>query len=250
MAAPFRSHAPRVVLVVCALLWSLWPVAASAATDTTAESRLVSLIADARQQRGLPALRVSAELTAVARRHSARMADRGEVHHNDDLGGEVSGWRRIGENVGRGPDADAVHDAFMRSSSHRRNILDPGFREVGVGVERRGDTVWVTEVFRQPAGEPSDPPSERAEPTPTPASAEPAPTSSPAPSPEPDPASRPPRRDTPDTGPSPRVGTSPAAAARVPPADASPVVDRLTVHLARIESEERDVAVREALRGR
>jgi hypothetical protein len=56
----------------------------------------------------------------------------------------------VGENVGYGPDALAVHVAFMRSPGHRANILDRDYSEVGVGAVVRGGRVWVAEVFRQP----------------------------------------------------------------------------------------------------
>ena len=40
----------------------------------------------------------------------------------------------------------------MRSAPHRANILNQRMRQVGVGVVFAGGRLWVTEVFRQPAG--------------------------------------------------------------------------------------------------
>jgi uncharacterized protein YkwD len=50
-----------------------------------------------------------------------------------------------------GPDARAIHDAFMNSPAHRSNILDTDFTEVGIGTATdENGTLYVTEVFRQP----------------------------------------------------------------------------------------------------
>ena len=44
-------------------------------------------------------------------------------------------WRAIGENIAEGQFSVAeVMDTWMHSPGHRRNILDPGFKELGVGL--------------------------------------------------------------------------------------------------------------------
>jgi uncharacterized protein YkwD len=44
-------------------------------------------------------------------------------------------WRSIGENIAEGQLSVAeVVDTWMNSPGHRRNLLDPGFRELGVGL--------------------------------------------------------------------------------------------------------------------
>jgi hypothetical protein len=121
-----------------------------AATDTDAETRFVDSINAERAQRGLPRLLVRADLRDVARRHSVRMADRSSLYHNPNLGTEVKDWRRVSENIGRGTSVAGLHGAFMNSSGHRANLLDANVTEVGVGVEVRGSTTWVTQVYRQP----------------------------------------------------------------------------------------------------
>ncbi|MEX2503773.1 MAG: S-layer homology domain-containing protein, partial [Egicoccus sp.] len=45
----------------------------------------------------------------------------------------------------------SLHTAFMNSEGHRRNILDTQVTQIGVGVEVRDGTVWVTKVFRNPS---------------------------------------------------------------------------------------------------
>ena len=121
------------------------PVAVASSSE---EAQFVSKINAERRQRGLNALVVRSDLVAVARRHSGRMADDGTIYHNDNIGNEVGGnWTVLGENVGMGPSVDSLHTAFMNSKHHRDNILYRTFNEIGVGIVRDGDTIYVTEVF-------------------------------------------------------------------------------------------------------
>lgn len=137
------------------LVGTVTPPAAQARTDATAEARFVDQVNADRVARGMPRLQVATDLRDVARRHSVRMADQGRLHHNSSLGSDVTSWRRVTENVGRGPSTTALHDALMASTGHRANILDRNVSQIGVGVEVRGSTVWVTQVYRQPTSWPS-----------------------------------------------------------------------------------------------
>jgi hypothetical protein len=93
---------------------------------------------------------VASDLTSIARRHSSQMASQRRIYHDDNLPNEVSGWRALGENVGRGSSADGVHDAFMDSSEHRGHILSSTYNQVGIGAVRGGDgLLYVTEVFAE-----------------------------------------------------------------------------------------------------
>jgi len=108
----------------------------------------VSLTNGARASHGVRALAVASDLTAIARRHSANMAARREIYHDSNLPNEVSGWRKLAENVGRGTTATGVHNAFMSSSAHRTHILDPAYNQIGIGAVRGSDgNLYVTEVF-------------------------------------------------------------------------------------------------------
>jgi len=144
-----------------AVLFSLVLSATVVATPAWAgtESEFVSRMNSARTSNGLPAYPVRSDLTSVARRQAARMAAQNRMYHNPNLGSEVSGWRNVGENVGRGPDVASIHNAFMGSASHRANILSSVFTEVGVGTARGSDgQLYVSQVFRRPSGAVYTPP--------------------------------------------------------------------------------------------
>lgn len=145
---------PLLVALVATLLVGLQRPA-DAATDVTAEQHFIDSVNAERASRGLQRLQLATDLRTVARRHSVRMADRNHLHHNPALGKEVSGWQRLAENVGRGPTVPRLHTAFMNSPGHRANVLDSRVTQIGVGVEVRGSTVWVTQVFRLPSSTPT-----------------------------------------------------------------------------------------------
>ncbi len=157
LRTPLRGWRALVGGVVLALLLSFVPfLPAPAIASSGVESSFITAVNRERAAIGLPAVVVSGDLTAAARRHSGVMAEAADLHHNPDLGGAVGGWRKIGENVGRGPSVDAIHKAFMASPGHRDNILDPDWSQVGIGVVEAGNTIWVTEMFRDPlAAEPA-----------------------------------------------------------------------------------------------
>ncbi len=183
---PRRRRGTAAVAALLALLVTLL-VPTAARADAGAEASFVQLVNQERAARGLAPLAVADDLVAVARRHSGRMADADDLHHNPSLATEVSDWQKVGENVGRGPSVDPIHTAFMESPGHRANILDGDWTQIGIGVVVRDGTVWVTEVFREPLAATA--------PAPAPAP-EPAPAQAPAPAPEPA-AALPPRRRRP-----------------------------------------------------
>lgn len=151
-----RSNRVSAIAVILALLTSVFFVptttasAASIQISSAKETSLISLTNKARAKFGLRAYRVNAELTKVARAHAMRMARNDRLYHNPQLRYSVSSYRFLGENVGYSPSITGVQSAFMNSPSHRANILDRDFTQVGIGVVVAGDRIWVTEVFRRP----------------------------------------------------------------------------------------------------
>jgi Cysteine-rich secretory protein family len=152
MCAPVLGARARRGLLTAALVGILLavvlpssPIASASSSD---ESRLVSLVNAERASRGIHTLSVASDLMSIAHRHSAEMAASRSIYHNNALPSEVRGWRAIGENVGRGPTAKAVHDAFMRSSEHRAHILGSRYKQIGTGAVKGSDGyLYVTEVF-------------------------------------------------------------------------------------------------------
>ncbi|HVE63468.1 MAG TPA: CAP domain-containing protein [Mycobacteriales bacterium] len=156
---------------------------APAAHAGPGEGDFLSRTNGVRSSSGLRGYASRADLVAVARRHAQRMASQGRIFHNSNLGGEVDNWQAVGENVGMGGDVASIHQAFMNSSSHRSNIVDRDFTEVGMGTATDSSgRIFVAQVFRQPQGasapapQPAPKPAAAPKPAPRPAAAPARPT--------------------------------------------------------------------------
>jgi uncharacterized protein YkwD len=116
-----------------------------------------------RSTHGLRKLRTNPRLGRAATGYARLMARRDFFSHTSPSGstplsriratrylGGVRRWT-IGENLawGTGPRATpgGAVSAWMHSPGHRRNILDPNFREIGIGIAR-GAPVRVTAAAR------------------------------------------------------------------------------------------------------
>jgi uncharacterized protein YkwD len=117
---------------------------------TTREHYMINLINKARTSHGRAALRTSDSLSNIARKWSKNMAARNRLYHNPYLATWLKDWNWtiLGENVGVGTSVLSLHKAFMASPSHRANILDRRFRNIGVGIVSSGGRLWVTVIFR------------------------------------------------------------------------------------------------------
>jgi len=122
------------------------------------EGQVATLTNNERQARNLQPLTMDAQLSEIARLHSADMARRDYFDHVN-LEGESPAdratkrkykWGAIGENIAAGqPTPAVVVDGWMNSPGHRSNILGQ-YKRIGVGVVRKADgqgtPVW-TQMF-------------------------------------------------------------------------------------------------------
>jgi hypothetical protein len=152
---------------------------------------MVAKINSIRASKGLTPLTVSAELTGIARNWTDRMVANGGLSHNPNYSSQVSAnWRKLGENVGMGSDADTVMNAFLNSSVHYKNITDPAYNYIGVGVSYDATgQLYTTHDFM--AADDGPPPSNDPPPAPAPRKRS-APPPDESPPPDPVPADPPP----------------------------------------------------------
>jgi uncharacterized protein YkwD len=128
------------------------PLAPSGALATPDELAVVRVMNTVRASHGVRPLRVGRALTRAARSHSADMARRGYFDHGAFVRRlRVFGVRAsfVGENLASGTQplsAAAVVQMWLASPPHRQNLLDGGFRRIGVG-EAGGLTRLVTADF-------------------------------------------------------------------------------------------------------
>jgi hypothetical protein len=149
----------RCFVVAAALLAFGGPLAVSRAQAGGTAADLTAMTNADRTRAGLRPLATANDLQSLAQSRANEMARSGRLAHTTNLGSKVSGWKRLGENVGRGPNLRDIQTAFMASPSHRENIVDPGFTQMGVGVTWDGkEYFYVAVIFRQPSSTASAPP--------------------------------------------------------------------------------------------
>ncbi|MCA9354223.1 MAG: hypothetical protein KC877_01755 [Candidatus Kaiserbacteria bacterium] len=160
-----------------ALLWqsSEWLV------STVLPAVVVDLTNEERAELSAAPLQRNALLDEAARLKAEHMAKNEYFAHYSPSG--VSPWHwfnevgyvyaHAGENLAiHFTDSDEVVEAWMDSPTHRQNIIDPKYTEIGVGTAKGTyegyNTVYVVQLFGAPAVAPAPRPVPVA-PTPTPA---------------------------------------------------------------------------------
>jgi uncharacterized protein YkwD len=109
---------------------------------------LLKAINGERSARGLAPLRIDPTLSKLAQNWSAKMAANGSMSHSGT--GIPAGFNAFGENVLRassGTTAGSMHNLWLASAGHRKQILQPGFDRVGIAAVCVNGSVYATEMF-------------------------------------------------------------------------------------------------------
>lgn len=122
---------------------------------SVAEQYLFSAANAERAQRGVPPLAWDGALYQAAANHAREMAARESISHQ--YTGEADLAQRAGtagvrfslvaENVAEAPTAVAIHDAWMHSPDHRRNLLDARVDRVAIAVLVRHGQLYAVQDF-------------------------------------------------------------------------------------------------------
>lgn len=145
----------KTLLAVATFLVAISLVGGSASADEIdplgAEHEFVGRLNDLRAEHGLNPLAVDPALTEIARDWATQMAGANQISHRRNLTAVApSNWLVLGENVGAGPAVTPVHDALVASPTHYANLVNPRFRQVGVGVVVVGGKLFVAQNFMTP----------------------------------------------------------------------------------------------------
>jgi uncharacterized protein YkwD len=140
---------------------------AVSASVSVMRAAVLCLVNQQRTAHGLPPLRASAPLNHSAQAWSDEMVASGRFIHGADfarrIGNAGFNWAAVGENIATGFSTPrAVVRAWMADVDHCQNILDPSYRELGIGINRRpvagaasGPATWTEDfglgMFQSPA---------------------------------------------------------------------------------------------------
>ncbi|MHC9390380.1 CAP domain-containing protein [Clostridioides difficile] len=132
-------------------------------SDSTSENfsayqkEVVDLVNVERAKAGLNPLTLDSSISNVATKKSQDMIDNNYFSHNSPTYGSpfdmlkkfgVS-YKTAGENIAMGQKTPKeVVNAWMNSEGHRKNIMNPNFSKIGVGVaQKSGGSIYWTQIF-------------------------------------------------------------------------------------------------------
>lgn len=130
---------------------------------TQARADMLARVNAERATAGLPPMVLDERLNEAAQRHAEDMLLRSYYNHNSLEGRgpgdrvRKSGYapRIVAENIARGPfTVGEAMDNWMQSREHRRNLLHPAFRDLGVGIAVGKSSVGYTVLWVQDFGAP------------------------------------------------------------------------------------------------
>jgi uncharacterized protein YkwD len=114
--------------------------------EAAMELAMVRLINRERAEVGFAELEPDPSLTEIARKKSWDMVNHHYFGHFSERLGSVYDqlqrdgivYRIVAENLAGAPGYQRAHQMFMKSSSHRENILNPHFSRIGIGIAPGG----------------------------------------------------------------------------------------------------------------
>ncbi len=132
-------------------------------TADAASAYAFTLVNSDRKEHGLAALQWDAQLSVIAREHSADMRDHNFFGHQSPSTGlhvdrmRVAGYRSVAsaENLAHNISLFEAERGLMHSLGHRRNLLDPDVTHIGLGAAGSDDVNghrrwWITQLFAKP----------------------------------------------------------------------------------------------------
>lgn len=122
------------------------PKSSQLTVDETSERRMLELVNAERVNVGAKPLTSDPNIVPVARKHSRDMFQRRYFSHINPEGQDAGDRLRAagveysiaGENLAYAADVETAHEGLLNSEGHRRNILDPTFHRVGIGIINAG----------------------------------------------------------------------------------------------------------------
>ncbi len=107
------------------------------------EQQMLNLINEERAKAGVAPLQADMRLVQSARKKSQDMIDNNYFSHTSPTLGSFAELIRsttggdygyIGENLAGAPSVEIAHKNLMNSEGHRKNILNPNYTHIGIGV--------------------------------------------------------------------------------------------------------------------
>lgn len=131
----------------------------SASTD---EALMVQLVNQERTRYGLPQLASDSLLSKIARLKAQDFIDNNYFAHTSPTYGTFremltrfgAGYTNAGENLALSYTVARAHTALMNSAGNKANILNSGYKRVGIGIAVKDSKKYIVQIFTD-GGQPS-----------------------------------------------------------------------------------------------
>lgn len=111
---------------------------------------IYNLVNQERTKRGLNTLELSEELNDIADQRAEEIVNDyshdGFYAYTSDIR-DIFGQVKISENIDGNFSASGAMNAWMNSSGHRANILNPNFSNIGIGAYKTGSMIYFVQLF-------------------------------------------------------------------------------------------------------
>lgn len=150
------SRSVLIVIIAISFSFLQFQSLSTVQASQSPSQQAVALLNKDRVQNGLEPLAYNQELTSLAEYYALDMMGRNFFAHNDPEGltpfdrMQKRGitYRYAGENLALNDTIEGAQAAFMNSSTHRANVLNPNFTSVGIGVKYAANgKVYVVQEF-------------------------------------------------------------------------------------------------------
>lgn len=129
----------------------------TAQPQPAAAEQLFALANQSRAQAGAPRLTWDRSLAQAAMKHCMRMVSEGTIAHRyggePDLGPRAAAagahFSVLEENIAVGSYADQIHQGWLDSPGHRRNMLNPEVDRVGIAVVAARGVLYAVADYEQ-----------------------------------------------------------------------------------------------------
>jgi uncharacterized protein YkwD len=132
-------------------------VASAQLQRNDSERQLFEAVNRERTAEGLSALQWDENLFKAARKHALLMLDLNQLEHQlpNEPGLEArlaeagARFAAIAENIAIGPDPATIHNGWMNSPGHRKNILNPRLTSIGIAAVHGPGGLYAVQDFSQ-----------------------------------------------------------------------------------------------------
>jgi uncharacterized protein YkwD len=144
-------------LLAVAFFCFLSTIARAQLQRNDSERQLFESVNRERTAQGLAPLQWDAALFKAARKHALLMLNLNMLEHQlpNESGLEArlaeagARFAVIAENIAIGPDPQIIHNGWMNSPGHRKNILDPRLTSIGIAAVRGPGGLYAVQDFSQ-----------------------------------------------------------------------------------------------------